>query len=144
MLHQREAARHHRGGEGRAAARGGAAGGGLPRVRTIGGLGAEIGDPDPFSRCRQAVIGRDAAAVGEIADQAVLPAYGHDADGMAQQFRDAGGRAGQHFDGDRVHLAPDALGGGIVAIARVPVSGGPDEDDLVFGALLRHREKHRA
>ena len=122
-----------------------------PDGRGCVGMGSEIGDLDVFSGRRDAVVRRDAAAIGKIRDPPVAPQR-HDGDRVFPELRDACGEAREHIDRNRVdgagrkgvHRAPDAVArhDARVALPSVGVAGRPDENRLISGSRLRHRGDH--
>ena len=82
------------------------------------------------------MVGRDAAAGGEIGYPPVLLPDRHDGDGMAPQLGDARRQSRQQFDRTRVDPAIDTVRRPGGAFPAVGVARSPDQDDFLFRALL--------
>ena len=104
----------------------------------------EIGNADLLARRRDAVVGGNTAAVGEVRNGSVF-LQGDDGDGVPPQLGDAGHQSRQHLHRDRIDLVADALLGlGRITGISVSVAGSPHEDGLVAGARLCHRRDRRS
>ena len=114
----------------------------------ISRMGPKICPSDLLSRRCQAIIGRDATAVGEVGDLVVAAAVAvgcdrHDGNRILPQFREAYGQSWEKVRRARFNHAVNALRYRYVAWRAVLVSSGPDKDHFFLRALLNHSGDHR-